>query len=171
MSLADLVGVLQQYTGASAANAPASAQQDFQKVAGAASQEHMAGGLAEAFRSDQTPPFPQMLASLFSQSSGQQKAGLLSELLGSAGLASGTAAGSGILGSLSSLLQGGSTVNVQQADQVTPEQVQQLAERAQKGNPSIIEQASNFYAQHPQVVQGLGAGALALIMSHLSKKV
>jgi hypothetical protein len=54
---------------------------------------------------------------------------------------------------------------------VAPEEVQQLAERAQKSNPSIIEQASNFYAQHPQVVQGLGAGALALIMSHLSKRV
>jgi hypothetical protein len=170
MSLTDLIGVLQQYTGASASNPPASAQQDFQRVADSAPQEHLAGGLAEAFRSDQTPPFPQMLASLFSQSTGQQKAGLLSQLLGSAGLASGAAAGSGMLGSLSSLLTGGSSINPQQANEVTPDQVQQLAEHAQKANPSIIEQASNFYAQHPHIVQGLGAGALALIMSHMSKK-
>jgi hypothetical protein len=170
MSLADLVGVLQQYTGASASNPPASAQQDFQKVAEQAPQAHLAGGLAEAFRSDQTPPFPQMLASLFSQSNGQQKAGLLSQLLGSAGLASGATAGSGMLGSLSSLLTGGSSINPQQAGEVTPDQVQQLAERAQKANPSIIEQASSFYAQHPQIVQVLGAGALALIMSHMSKR-
>jgi hypothetical protein len=170
MSLADLVGVLQQYTGASASNPPASAQQDFQKVAEQAPQAHLAGGLAEAFRSDQTPPFPQMLASLFSQSNGQQKAGLLSQLLDSAGLASGATAGSGMLGSLSSLLTGGSSINPQQADEVTPDQVQQLAEHAQKANPSIIEQASSFYAQHPQIVQGLGAGALALIMAHVSKR-
>jgi hypothetical protein len=48
--------------------------------------------------------------------------------------------------------------------------VQQLAEHAQASNPSIVDQASSFYAQHPQLVQGLGAGALALIMSHMSKK-
>ena len=141
MSLADLVGVLQQYTGASAANAPASAQQDFQKVAGAAPQEHIAGGLAEAFRSDQTPPFPQMLATLFSQSSGQQKAGLLSELLGSAGLAS----GSGMLGSLTSLLQGGSTVNAQQADAVAPEEVQQWPSAPRKAiHPSLSKPVTSM---------------------------
>jgi len=36
--------------------------------------------------------------------------------------------------------------------------------------PIYVEQASSFYAQHPQLVQGLGAGALALIMSHMSKR-
>jgi hypothetical protein len=48
--------------------------------------------------------------------------------------------------------------------------VQQLAEHAQKQNPSIIDQASQFYSQHPTLVQALGAGSLALIMSHLSKR-
>lgn len=126
----------------------------------------MAGGLAEAFRSDQTPPFSQMIGSLFSQSNGQQRAGILTQLLGSSGVNPLSALG----GRFSSLLKPGSLVTPQQAEQIPPEAVQQLAEHAQQNNPSIIEEASNFYAQHPQLVQGLGAGALALIMSHMSKR-
>ena len=30
--------------------------------------------------------------------------------------------------------------------------------------------ASNFYAQHPGLVQGLGAGALATMLSHLGQR-
>jgi hypothetical protein len=48
--------------------------------------------------------------------------------------------------------------------------VQQAAEHAQAHSPSVVEEASNFYAQHPTVVQGLGAAALGLMMSHLSRK-
>jgi hypothetical protein len=53
---------------------------------------------------------------------------------------------------------------------VSPEAVHQLAEQAEKNNPSIVDQASRFYAEHPTLVQGLGAGALALIMSHMSRR-
>jgi len=42
--------------------------------------------------------------------------------------------------------------------------VRELAAEAQKNDPCIVERASEFYAQHPQLVQGLGAAALALIM-------
>jgi hypothetical protein len=48
--------------------------------------------------------------------------------------------------------------------------VQQLAEHAEKQNPSVIDHASQFYSQHPKLVQALGAGSLALIMSHLSRR-
>jgi hypothetical protein len=108
-----------------------------------------------------------MLSNLFSQSNGQQRAGILNQLLS----ALGPSVGGGLTGTLSNLLKGGTELTPQQAEQVSPEAVQQLAAHAQRNNPSIIEQASNFYAQHPQLVQGLGAGALALILSHISKKV
>jgi hypothetical protein len=166
MSLSNLLGVLQQYAGASVSNPPANAQQDFQKVAQQVPQEHLASGLTEAFNSNQTPAFPEMLSNLFGQSNGQQRAGILSQLLGAAGPS--LPAG---LGSLAGLLRGGTSVSPQQAEQISPEAVQQLAAHAQQNNPSIVDQASNFYSQHPQLVQGLGAGALALIMSHISKRV
>lgn len=166
-SFSNLLGLLQQYTGASPANPPANAQKDFQQVSQAAPQEHLATGLAEAFRSNQTPPFPEMLAGLFGQSNGQQRAGILNQLVAAAG----PALTGGMGGQLAGLLKGGANVTPQQAEQVSPEAVQQLAAQAQTHNPSIIDLASNFYAQHPQLVQGLGAGALALIMSHMSKKI
>ncbi len=152
MALSDFVGMLE--------NAP---------------QEHVAGGLAEAFRSDGTPPFGQMLATLFRNSNGQQRAGILNQLLGSVGpgLLASIGPGGGGLGSLAGLLGGGGQPNVtpEQANQVPPETVQQLAEHAEKQNPSIVDEASRFYAQHPAVVQALGAGALALVMSHLSRRL
>ena len=58
----------------------------------------------------------------------------------------------------------------EQAGKISPETVTELAEHAQKQSPSIVEQASAFYAQHPTLVKALGAGSLALIMSHLSRK-
>lgn len=160
MSLSNLMGLLQQYANPGASNT-ANVQQDFQQVAQAAPQQHLANGLAEAFRSDQTPPFAQMLSTLFGNSNGQQQAGILNHLLGSVG----PGAGSAILGDL---LRGGSQVTPEQAQQVSPDAVHQLAQEAERKDPSIIDTISNFYAQHPTVVQTLGASSLALIMSHIS---
>jgi hypothetical protein len=167
MPLSDFLGLLQQYRGASPAAPPATTEQDYSLVAQSAPPSHLASGLAEAFRSNQTPPFSQMLGTLFSNSNGQQRAGILNQLLGYVGpgiLASGG------LTSLAGLLHGGNNVTPEQANQVPPEAVQQLAEHAQKQNPSIVDQASEFYSQHPTLVQALGAGSLALIMSRLSQK-
>jgi hypothetical protein len=167
MSLSSLMGILQQYAGSNASNPPANAEKDFEQVSQNAPQQHLAGGLAQAFRSDQTPPFPQMLSTLFANSNGQQRAGILNQLIGSVGQGAGAAS---LLGGLSHLLQGGSQVSAEQAQQVSPETVQQLAQHAQTSNPSIVDEASNFYAQHPTLVKALGAGSLALIMSHMSQK-
>lgn len=167
MPLQDFVNLLEQYTGATASKPPANTSQDFDQVAQSAPQNHLAEGLAQAFRSNETPPFASMVANLFSQSNGQQRADLVNHLISAAGPTIGSIAGSGLL---SSLLGGGSHVSAQQAEQVSPETVQQLADHAAKSDPSIIDRVSSLYAQHPKMIQALGAGAMALIMSHLSKK-
>jgi hypothetical protein len=163
MSLSNLVGLLQRYAGSGASNT-GNVEQDFEKVSQVAPQQHLATGLAEAFRSDQTPPFGQMLSTLFSNSNGQQQAGLLNRLLTSLG----PGAASGIAGGL---FGGGSQVTPEQAQQVSPETIHQLAEQAGKKDPSIIDTVSSFYAQHPTLVKTLGAGSLALIMSHISRQI
>ena len=142
----------------------------FDKVAQAVPQGTLADGISHVFNSDQTPPFAQMLSQLFSQSTPEQKAGLLNQLtsaLGPGGLSS-VLAGAGGLGALGGLLQGGGPVTPAQASQVTPDQVQVLAQHAEKKNPSIVDVASGFYAQHPTLVKAIGAGALALLMSKIS---
>ncbi len=159
--MSEIGNLLQQYSGASASAPPANVEQDFSRVAPQAPQAAIASGLNDAFRSNETPPFGQMVSQMFGQSNGQQRAGILNQLLGAAGP----------LGM--SMLQGRSSGNAQvtpeEAQQISPSDVQNLAEHAQRQDPSIIDRASEFYAQHPTLVQGLGAGALALVMSRMSQ--
>jgi hypothetical protein len=161
-----LVNLLQQYAGATASSASGNTQQDFENVAQHATPSHLAEGLSQAFRSDQTPAFAEMIGSLFRQSNPQQRAGLVNQLLGAApgGLSS------LVSGGLATLLQGRSQVTPEQAEELPADAVQQLAQQAHQNNPSIVDQVSNFYAEHPTVVKALGAGALALIMSHMYDK-
>jgi hypothetical protein len=168
MQLADLVGLFDQYRTASVANPPQNVQQDFQRAAEAVPSSHLADALSEAFRSGQTPPFSQMVRSLFANSSPDQRAGILNHLLGAVGP---RAVGSFALGGLGGLIGGTDTnVSPEQAKQISPEDVQLLAAHAEQQNPSIIDHASQFYSQHPKLVQALGAGSLAMIMSHLSRR-
>ena len=68
--------IIQKYSGAAGgtAAAPANPHEDFQRVAEAAPKDVLASGIAEAFRSEQTPAFPQMLANMFGQSNPNQQA-------------------------------------------------------------------------------------------------
>lgn len=164
--MSEIGGLLQKYSSASAENPHPDTVQDFGRVSQTAPASGISAGLADAFRSGSTPPFGQMVASLFGNSNGEQRAGILNHLLSSVPQ---SALSGGLLGGLSSILGSGSTITPQQAQQVSPEAVQQLAEHAEKHDPSIVDKASQFYSQHPTLVQGLGAGALALVMSRISQ--
>src|SRR5512143_1461395 len=59
---------------------PTDTNQDFDEVARQVPAETLGSGIAEAFRSEQTPDFGQMVAGLFGRSNGQQQAGLLGQL-------------------------------------------------------------------------------------------
>jgi hypothetical protein len=144
--------LLQRYSGqgGGTAAAPADPHRDFQQVARTAPSEVVAGGLSQAFRSDQTPPFAQMLATLFANSDPNQRAGLLNRLR--AALEPGTAGG---------------TVTPQQASQVSTQEVQQMAAQAERRNPSIVDEVSGFYAQHPQVVKAVGGLAITIALQHM----
>ena len=141
----------------------------YDQVAGAVPSGTLADGLSHAFNSDQTPPFPEMLSGLFGQSNPQQKAGVLNQIIAAVGpAAAGQMATSAGFGGLAGMLSGG-TVTPQQAQQVSPDQVQALAQHAATKNPSIIDMAAGFYAEHPTLVKSIGVGALALLMSKISK--
>ena len=168
MQLTDLIGIFEQYRNASVEDPPKNVQQDYQMAAEAIPPSHLADALSEAFRSRDTPPFSQMLTNLFANSTPDQRAGILNHLLSAVGPLALGSLGLGSLGG--SLRSGNARVSADQAKQISSEDVQQLAERAEKQNPSIIDHAGQFYSQHPKLVQALGAGSLAFIMSHLSKK-
>ena len=56
----------------------------------------------------------------------------------------------------------------EQDQRVPPQAVELAAEHAQHQDPSVVERASDFYSQHPKLVQALGAGAALLVLKHLS---
>jgi hypothetical protein len=161
--------LLQKYAGGQSAN-EASTHQDFDQVAQAAPKDVLSSGIAEAFRSNQTPAFPQMVAQLFSHSNGEQRAGILSHLLGGAGPGMlSQVLGGGVLGSLLSH-GGGQQITPEMAQNISPEEVQKVAAHAEQANPSIVNTVSDFYAQHPMLVKTLGAAALSIAMSKMSRR-
>jgi len=178
----ELSGLLQQYTGADPGQAPDTVHDDFDEVARAAPQPALADGLAEAFRSDQTPDFGQMTANLFSNSNPQQRAGLLNTILKYAGPSilshftsggggTGGSTGGGGLSDLINIFRGGQQQEVtpEQAQQIPPEAVEQVAAQAQKQDPSIIDRVSDFYSEHPTLVKALGTAALTIALSRIAK--
>jgi hypothetical protein len=168
--LDQLGGILQQY--ASSGQATQTTEQDFDNAANVVPRDTMSHGLAEAFRSDQTPPFANMLGQLFGNSSGTQRASILNTLLAAAGpaLLSGALSSGGGLGQLAGLLRGGGQVSPQQAEQIQPQAVEELAKAAEKHDPSVIDKVSDFYSEHPGLVKTLGAAALAVAMSGMAKQ-
>ena len=167
--LDQLGGMLQQY--ANSGQATQTTEQDFDNAAHVVPRDTMSQGLAEAFRSDQTPPFANMLGQLFGNSSGPQRASILNTLLSVAGpaLMSGALQTGGGMGQLGGLL-GKGQVSPQEAEQIQSQAVEELARAAEKHDPSVIDRVSDFYSEHPGLVKTLGAAALAVAMSGMAKQ-
>jgi len=164
-----LGGILQQY--ANAGQATHTTEDDFDRASQIAPRDAISGGLSEAFRSQQTPPFPNMLGQMFGNSNGMQRANLLNTLLSVAGpaLLSNVLQRGGGMGNLAGMLQGGH-VTPQQAEQVPPQAVEELAREAEQRDPSVVDRVSDFYAEHPTLIKTLGAAALAVAMSGMTKQ-
>ena len=180
----DLSGLLEQYNGAQPDQAPDTVHDDFDQIAQTAPQPAIADGLAAAFRSDQTPDFGQMASNLFNNSNSQQQAGLLNTILKYAGPAvlaavagraagggNATTGGGGGLSDLINIFKGGQQeVTPEQAQQVSPETVKEVADQAQKQDPSIIDKISEFYAEHPTLVKSLGTAALTIALAKIANR-
>ena len=168
MGILDNLGDLAKQLSTGAASS-ADVHSAFDQLSRSVPSGALADGLSHAFNSDQTPPFAQMLSQLFNQSTPDQKAGILNRIaaaLGPGGVSQ-VLAGAG-LGSLATAAAAGG-VTPAQASQVTPDQVQVIAQKAQQASPSIVDAAAGFYAQHPTLVKAIGAGALALLVSKVSQ--
>lgn len=174
----DLGSLLQQYIGG--ATSP-QADQHFDQAAMNTSPDILSGALASMFRSDQTPAFGEMAGQLFGQSNPNQQASMLNtilagmgpavlgSLLGKGGASGGLGGLGGLLGQLTGNGGGVPQLSPAQASQVTPDQVQILADHAEQSNPGIIDQISNFYAQHPTLVKTVGSAALSIALAKIAE--
>lgn len=168
MSIIDQLGnVLKQYTGGSTANA-SNVTEHFDQVAQAAPQGVIAEGISAVFRSDQTPSFGNLVGTLFSKSNGEQKAGILNHLIGSIGPQNLAQSEGG--GMLSNLLGGAKEITPEQAQNISPELVEQVATHAEKADPTMVDKASSFYAQHTTLLKTLGGGALSIALAKVAER-
>ena len=165
-------GMLQQYGASSQAMPDQQVDNDFSQFSQSAPQATVADGLAASFRSQQTPPFPNMLGDLFARSGGQQRANILNTLLATAGpavLSQLMNRGGGF--NLGSLLQGGqSQVTPEQAEQIPAEAVQEIAQQAEQRDPSVVDRVSEIYAQNPTLFKTLGSAAMMVALTHLARR-
>ena len=161
-----LLDILKQYT-ATGAPPPDDAPGHFDSVVQQADPKAVGSGIAAAMRSDTTPSFGQTIGNLFGQSTPEQKAGVLNEIvlaLGSAGIAG---AGGGLLSRILGAGASPAPITPSQAAQVSPSDVTAIATSAQQHDDSIVDRLGSFYAQHPALVKTLGVAALGAVMSHM----
>ena len=162
MSLLDLLAQV-------AGNANGPSDHHFDQIAQQASPDLLGQGLSDAFRSDQTPPFGQMVGQLFGQSNGGQQAGMLNSILASLGPAVLAGVAGGALGKM--LRPGATQLTPDQASRLSPQQVQEIASHAEQHSPGIVDQIGQFYAQHPTLVKTVGGAALAIALSKMKDRM
>jgi len=138
-----------------------------QQVISGSTTDEVGAGLAAAMRSDQTPSFGTMVGHLFGQSSSTQQAGVLNQILATLGPAAMSAAAGGVLGRV---MQPGQTqITPDQASQLSPAQVTEIAAHAEQQQPGVIDQVSQFYAQHSGLIKMLGAAAVAVTLAKMKE--
>ncbi len=169
----DFGGLLQQYLGGAGSDTntnAAQAEDHFGQVAQSAPSPLLTDGLSAAFRSDQTPPFGQMVSQLFGNGNSQQQIGMIGQLLASLTPAAIAALSSS--GVLSNLMGSGGKVTTtptpEQIKTVTPDQVAQIATQAEQHSPSVVDKMSEFYAQHTGLVKTIGGAALAIALAKMA---
>lgn len=177
MGLMDVLGQYAQHPE----RPPPHVFEDFDRVAHEVPADEIGDGLEEAFKSDNTPPFEQMVGQLYDRSDDDTRAGLLNEILGSLG-AGDRSPGDGTAGGLGSILAGGALggmlrrmgpgnrISPEEARHVPVNEIESAAAEAARRNPSLIQRVSRFYARHPQIVQNLGQAALAIAMSRIARR-
>jgi hypothetical protein len=166
----DIADILKQY-----ADRPTDTLTDFDEVAREVPRDVLGSGIAQAFRSEQTPDFGSMIGSLFGGSNPQQRAGLLGQLISAVGPAVLSSIAGGALGRM---FQGGGAsgakppqVRPDDVIDMTPDQVREVATAAEKSDPGIMDRIGAYYAEHPEVVKVLGGTALAIALGQMATRM
>ena len=137
----------------------------FDEVAQHASPDELGAGVAEALRSDQTPPMGEMVSQLFGRSSAGQQAGMLNQILSTLGPVVAGALANGALGRI--LRPGQTEVTPEQAKQISPREVTEIVNHAEKERPDVADELGRFYAQHSGLIKTLGSTALLIALAKM----
>ena len=153
------------------ASPPPDVLDDFDVVAREASEEDLEYGLEEAFRSEETPPFEQMLGQLFEESDDDQRAEVVNRIGESLGPAALGGLASGPLADvIRRAVQNRRAVSARDMHNIPAREIEKVAADAARADPGIMQRVSRFYARHPQLVRTLGQAALAIAMSRMGAR-
>jgi len=150
-------------------NAATPGGQHIDAVAREAPKDELGRGVAEAFRSDETPPFADMVGALFEKASPEQRTAMLNAIVEKLGPgALGGVAGGALAGH-----EGASTpaIPLDKANQISPNDVRDVVNTAQAGEPGLMDRMGQFYAEHPELVKTLGAGALMVVLAKMKNNL
>ena len=161
-----VMDILSQYLNPTP-SAAATSEAHFDEVSRSLSPGELGRGVSETLRADETPPFGDMVSQMFGGSNPSLRAGLLNQLIGSVGPA--------LLGKLGAMFANRgagapATFSESDAERVTPAQVREMAQEAEKADPGVMDQIGNFYAKHPEVVKVLGGAALAIALGRIANR-
>ena len=115
-------------------------------------------GLREAFDSKDTPSIGNLVGQMFGQSSNQQQAGLINQIIQALGPAAATALAGGVLQKV--LKPGSDQVEAADVAQLSADEVTSVVNEAQAQRPELSQQLSEFYSQHSGLIKALGGVAL-----------
>ena len=138
----------------------------FQQVAQSVDSHTVAHGIATAMRSDQTPPFSQMISQLFASGSSDQRTAMLNTLL-SVVPPEQRAQISTLIPGLGPAFAGSQS---QAGANVSPGAIQQLAQHVEQQDAGIVDKMSALYAQHPTLVRTLGSAAMMIAMRAIAQR-
>ena len=160
-----LLDTLQQVINS--ASAPSAQQID--AVTREAPKDQLGNGVAEAFRSKETPPFAEMVGGLFEKATPEQRTAMLNaivEKLGPGALA-------GVAGGALAGHEGAATPSIplDKASQISTRDVRDVVNVAETGEPGIMDRMGQFYAEHPELVKTLGAGALMIALAKIKSNL
>jgi hypothetical protein len=169
--LNQVTDIMQKYGSADATRIPGSVDTDFDRFAGSAPPAALQEGLAEAFRSGQTPPFPNMLSQLFGRSPAMQKNNVLGTLIASLGpmLVSQILARHGANRAARQLETGTTRLPPEVVEEIPASSIEAVAAEAEKKDPSIVDRISEFYADQPKLIKTLGGLALVVAMAKVAQ--
>ena len=161
-----LFDVLQQIINS--ARAPEPHQID--QITREASRDDLKSSVGEALRSKETPQLSQIVADMFERASPQDRADILNTLVEKLG----PGALAGVAGGALAGHEGANApaVTVDKATTITPDQVRDVVTTARRADePGVFDRVSDFYAQHPDLVKTLGAGALMIALARMKNNM
>ena len=161
-----LIDILQQIVNA--ATAPDARQID--QVTREASKDDLRSGVTEALRSEQTPPLSEMVGAMFEKASPQERADILNTLVEKLG----PGALAGVAGGALAGHEGRDAplVPVDKASAITIDQVRDVVDTAERHDePGLMDRLGGFYAEHPDLVKTLGAGALMIALARIKNNL